>query len=186
MTRPRTSRPTALGRGALGVTCLLGACVIPPSQSTLGAIVTTDRVGTRASLGVHTSALDHRGAVPVDLGAGWIGESVDGRDTAHATYIAATRRVSGPLWLGGRAELFWSVADDQPRRALMLRAALRRHLASLRWSSGDGRGALGVLGALATGAYLDVGARALASGGAEVVAAAGVSLDLPALAGVSK
>lgn len=171
-----------LALGALA----LGACVIPPSQSAVGTIVTADGVGTRASIGAHASALDDRGAVPIDLGAGWVGESVDGRDTAHATYIAVARRVSGPLWLGGRAELFWNVDGDQPRRALMARAALRQRLAGVRWGSGDGGGALGVLGALATGAYLDVGARQLVSGGAEIVAAAGVSLDLPAIAGVSK
>ena len=171
-----------LALGALA----LGACVIPPSQSAVGTIVTADGVGTRASIGAHASALDDRGATPIDLGAGWAGESVDGRGTAHATYVAVARRITGPLWLGGRAELFWNVDGDQPRRGLMARAALRQQLAGVRWGSGDGGGALGVLGALATGAYLDVGGRQLARGGAEIVAAAGVSLDLPAIAGVSK
>lgn len=164
----------------------LGACVVPPSQSTVGTIATADGVGTRASIGAHASALDDRGAVPVDLGAGWIGESVAGRGTSHATYVAVSRRVAGPLWLGGRAELFWNVDGDQPRRALMARATLRQRLAGVRWGSGDGGGALGVLGAVATGAYLDVGGRQLANGGAEIVAAAGVALDLPAIAGASR
>lgn len=173
-------------RGLAATALALGACVIPPSQSAVGTIATADGVGTRASIGAHASALDDRGATPIDLGAGWVGEAVPGRGTAHATYVAVARRITGPLWLGGRAELFWSVDGDQPQRALMARAALRQQLAGVRWGSGDGGGALGVLGALATGAYLDVGGRQLASGGAEIVAAAGVSLDLPAIAGVSK
>jgi len=173
-------------RGATALALALGGCVIPPSQSSVGTIATADGVGARAAIGAHASALDDRGVVPVDLGAGWIGESVDGRGTAHATYVAVARRVGGPLWLGGRAELFWSVDGDQPRRALMARAALRQRLAGVRWGSTDGGGALGVLGALATGAYLDVGGRQLASGAAEIVAAVGVSLELPAIAGASR
>jgi len=40
----------------------LGACVVPPSQSTVGTIATADGVGSRASIGAHASALDDRGA----------------------------------------------------------------------------------------------------------------------------
>ena len=73
-----------------------------------------------------------------------------------------------------------------PRRALVARIALRRQLGGVRWGSGDGGGALGVLGAFAAGLFVDVGAHQREGGGADVFAAGGVSIDLPALAGASR
>ncbi|MBK9033187.1 MAG: hypothetical protein IPL61_18265 [Myxococcales bacterium] len=176
---------TAGGLAALA-TVVAAACVIPPTQSTLGAVGTADGVGTRASIGAHASALDDRSAATVDLGAGWVVEDVAARGAAHGTYVALARRLDRAIWIGGRGELFWGVTAGQPRRALVARAALRRRLAGVRWGAGDGGGALGVLGVLATGAYLDLGARQLEGGAAEVFVAAGVSVDLPALAGASR
>ena len=162
------------------------ACVVPPTQSTLGAVATAAGPGARASIGAHASALDDRATTPVDLGAGWVVEDVAARGAAHGTYVALARRIDRAIWLGGRGELFWGVSAGQPRRALVARAALRTRLAGVRWGAADAGGALGVLGVLATGAYLDLGARQLEGGAAEVFAAAGVALDLPALAGASK
>ena len=161
-------------------------CVIPPSQATIAAVGGAHGVGRRSSIGAHSVALDDRGASPVDLGAGLILDEAPGRAAARGTYAALARRIRGPLWLGGRAELFWRVAVGAPRRALVARIALRRQLGGVRWGSGDGGGALGVLGAFAAGLFVDVGAHQREGGGADVFAAGGVSIDLPALAGVSR
>ncbi|MCE9572680.1 MAG: hypothetical protein K8W52_05945 [Deltaproteobacteria bacterium] len=178
------SRASAV-RAGLAIAAALGACVIPPSQSSGALVATAHGVGRRASIGAHSAALDDRGA-SVDLGAGWIVDEAPGRGTVHGTYAALARRVRGALWLGGRAELFWRVAPGEPRRALVARIALRRQLGGVRWGSGDGGGALGVLGALATGVFVDLGAHQLEGGGADLFASGGISLDLPALAGASR
>lgn len=162
------------------------ACVIPPSQSTFGGVGTGDGVGTRMSIGAHATAFDDHGDLPIDLGAGWVSEDVDTRGTSHGTYVALARRVRGPLWLGGRAEQWWSVRVGQPSRGLVARAAWREHLAGVRWGDGSNGGALGVMGAVATSAFVDVGGRQLDGGGAEIFAAAGVALELPAFAGISR
>ena len=56
----------------------------------------------------------------------------------------------------------------------------------MRWGDGSNGGALGVMGAVATSAFVDVGGRQLDGGGAEIFAAAGVALELPAFAGISR
>ncbi len=164
----------------------LTACVIPPSQSTLAAVATPDGVGTRVSVGAHASALDDGDDLDVDLGAGWVAEQVDRRGTAHGTYASLARRGPGRWWFGGRAEQYWDTAAGQPTQALVARVAWRRHLAGVRAGTGDGRGALGILGAIATATFLDVGARRRDGGGGEGFAAVGLALELPALAGVSR
>jgi hypothetical protein len=162
------------------------ACIVPPSQSSLGAIATARGPGSRASVGAHSAAVDHHGTAPIDLGAGYIAEDDPDLGVAHGTYVALARRVHRTLWVGGRVELFWNVEPGQPRRGLVARAALRRHLGGVKWGTGDGGGGFGVLGALAAGAYLDLGARQLDGGGGDLFGAAGVSLDLPAFAGMSR
>lgn len=178
---------TRRGLLAIAIGCAsVTACVIPPTQSSIGGVTTGAGVGTRVSLGAHAAALDDRGDLPIDLGAGWMMEDVDARGVGHGTYVSLTRRVRGPLWLGGRAEQWWSTEAGQPSRGLVARAAWREHLAGVRWGDNTGGGALGVLGAVATSAYVDVGGRQLDGGGAEIFAAAGVALELPAIAGVSR
>jgi hypothetical protein len=176
-----------LRRALAAVTVLVGACVMPPTQSTLGAIATTSGVGARASVGAHSLALDDRAASVVDLGAGWVVEHTPGRGTVNGTYMALAHRVRGAFWLGARAELFWNVQPGQPRRDFLVRAALRRHLGGIRWASrGGGSGALGVLGAVATSLFIDIGARQLDGRPAELFATGGVALDLPAFAAASR
>jgi hypothetical protein len=172
--------------------CALGACVIPPSQSSFGGAATGGGAGYRASVGAHASAADRGDAWPVDLGAGWVTEGGGDRDAVHGTYVSLGRRIplggDDALWLAGRAEMFWMTDPGEPRDGVVARLSYRRHLTGVSWGSGHGggSGALGVFGALAAGLYADVGARRFDGGGGEVFASAGVQLDLPLLAAITK
>ncbi|MEZ4398791.1 MAG: hypothetical protein R3B06_02140 [Kofleriaceae bacterium] len=165
---------------------LAAACVVPPSQSSLGVGATGAGLARRISVGAHSVALDARGEMPVDLGAGWVVETDGAGASAHGTYLALARQVAGPGWLGGRAELYWDTVDGQPTRALVVRAGLRQRVVGGRAGASDGGGAFGVLGVLAVGGYLDLGARQLDGGGGEAFAAVGVTVDLPAVAGLAR
>lgn len=166
------------------------ACVVPPSQAGIGPVATAAGVGTRGTIGASSAALDPRGAEPIDLGAGYVGEAVDGRGRSHGTYLALAGRVARwthtSIWLGARAEVYWATSDGQPAQGGLARLGLRRHLGGVQAGTGDGSGALGMLGAAALGAYLDLGGRRLDGGGGEVFGAAGVAVELPGFAGVSK
>jgi len=157
-----------------------GCLVVPASQSTFGIATTATAVRYRAGAGVHLSAFDRRDRHEVDVGAGYIAEYDQTLPTAHGTYLALGRRLAREWWLGGRAEQFWRVDDAAlPRRGLVLRLAFRRHLAGASAFSGGGGDAIGVYGAVATGAFVELGGRQLADGGSEVFASIGVALDLP-------
>jgi hypothetical protein len=166
------------------------ACFVPPTRSSLGEAATGYGPGYRVSVGAHSSAADSRDTAPVDLGAGWVTEGADERDAAHGTYISLGRRiplgVHHALWVSGRAEMFWLVDPGQPREGVSARLSYRHHVGGVRWGTSDSNGGFGLLGALAAGFYVDVGARRIAGGGSEAFVSAGLELDLPLLVGIAK
>lgn len=156
--------------------------VIPGSQSTLGVVGTAGMVRYRGGVGAHLSAFDRDDSNRVDLGAGYVAEGGGEAPTAHGTYISLSRRLSQRLWLGGRAEQFWRVEDRAlPSRGVVVRLALRHHLRGVHAVAAEGRSVVAATGAIATGAFVEVGGRERAGGGGELFAAVGVSLELPLL-----
>jgi hypothetical protein len=166
------------------------ACFVPPTRSSLGGAATGHGTGYRISVGAHSSAADSRDTAPVDLGAGWVTEGADDRDGAHGTYVSLGRRIPlaahDALWVSGRAEMFWLVDGHEPRHGVSARLSYRHHVGGVRWGTSTGNGGFGMLGALATGLYVDVGARELADGTSEAFVSAGLELDLPLFVGIAK
>jgi hypothetical protein len=166
------------------------ACIVPPTRSSLGAAATGHGTGYRVSVGAHSSAADPRDTAPIDLGAGWITEGADYRDPVHGTYVSLGRRIPlgehDALWVSGRAEMFWLVDPGEPDDGVSVRLSYRHRVGGVRWASADGNGGLALLGALATGLYVDAGARSFAGGGSEAFVSAGVELDLPLFVGIAK
>jgi hypothetical protein len=188
---PVVALVVALAAGAAG-------CVLPPSRTSIAAVSRGTGTGYRFSSGVHSAAADARDTAPVDLGAGYVGEDTDGAGGTdgmeagfvHGTYVSLGRRIPlgrhDALWVSGRAEMFWLVDPGQPRDGLSLRLAYRRHIGGIRWGTGGSGGGVALLGALATGFYVDAGVREFAGGGSEAYVSAGVELDLPLFVGIAK
>jgi len=172
---------------ALAVLCLLAGClVVPGSQSTIGVVGTSKLLRYRGGIGAHLSAFDRHDENVVDIGAGYVAESGGAAPTAHGTYVSLSRRLTRRVWLGGRAEQFWRIEDPAlPTRGLVVRLALRQHVRGVGAAASDNRSLVAAWGAVATGAFVELGGRELAGGGNELFAAAGVALELPLLFGAA-
>ncbi|MBL0218078.1 MAG: hypothetical protein IPQ07_29885 [Myxococcales bacterium] len=164
----------------------LGGCmVVPGSQSTFGLVGTSAMVRYRGGVGVHLSAFDRDDSNQFDLGAGYIAEGGGNTATTHGTYISLSRRLTRRLWLGGRAEQLWHVEDRAlPSRGVVVRIAVRQHLRGVKAAASEGSSLVAATGAIATGAFVELGGRER-EGGSEIFAAIGVALDLPLLFSIS-
>lgn len=168
---------------AMIVVVATSACIIPPTESSIGAAATHAGTGYRSTIGVHSASASAHDDADLDLGAGWIAEGGRDRERVDGTYVALAGRLPAGArrwWIGGRLEQFWGdLAPLDPHRGVVARAAYRYRVASGAAGSSDAA----VLGTFAIGVYAEAGARTLAGGDAEVFTSIGVVLDLPMFGG---
>jgi len=183
--------------------CPFGAA-LPPSRTEVGQAFTTVNGGALApnfhlKTGAHMAGASLNPRFPVDVGAGYLLESVQrdgppGRGWVHGAYLEATLplREIGPrsrgFW-GGRAELLWDSAG--PATQTRLGAGVAARIGVEWFTLGEGtspfhsRCAAGVVyhrGATALGFFAEGGYQWLPEGRGAMIATAGISVRLPFMA----
>jgi hypothetical protein len=188
---------------------LAGGGFLPPTRVDVSpsSSLTSDgaHAGFHLLAGLHWASVSPNWKTDVDVGVGYVYDqfapvggagrsiafgaptrpSVEAADRVgvHGTYLELARRPFGTRhkrhWLALRAEMLFGSVDGRTRMGVGVTGRAAWELFATVKAGGRGGG---IIGAVAIGTYIEVGARQLPDGRAALLSTAGLSLRIPLIA----